>query len=356
MRYLDFDPRKRHSAQGHLAPSPSLSPIKVTPKKHQSDRRPDIRSVTPRNIKKFDVDLDDQSSSITSNPSDNLVKTPMSGRCLNHSFSSESPRVIPCSPTSNRIHSTRLLNPTFASSCREYMQSSRLLWLVILAFLVSWIYLLLNETDRTIYESTFIRSSRPQRWSEMIEIQSIKITRHYPYEKQQEVSSSHPSKIYQRIHPRITHINENKVNFLKHVPTKRKIHMDTAEFTDNTQLYGTHDSDDPALSTMERRTPLDEGGCVPMKAWQSAYLPVCNTIHELALAPTMDEKREHNLKLFGMKGYWRNAWKLDYLGTGRYSSKDNETVVLKTLRCVSSQVIVSIHANTCMSNYNPSPF
>jgi hypothetical protein len=57
-----------------------------------------------------------------------------------------------------------------------------------------------------------------------------------------------------------------------------------------------------------------------------------------------------------MKGYWRNAWKLDYLGTGRYSSKDNETVVLKTLRCVSSQVIVSIHANTCMSNYNPSPF
>ena len=41
------------------------------------------------------------------------------------------------------------------------------------------------------------------------------------------------------------------------------------------------------------------------------------------------------MSLFGTKGYWRNAWKVDLVGDGKNNEK-NDTFVLKTLKYVST--------------------
>mmetsp|Transcript_13944 Transcript_13944/g.39670 ORF Transcript_13944/g.39670 Transcript_13944/m.39670 type:complete len:800 (+) Transcript_13944:513-2912(+) len=104
------------------------------------------------------------------------------------------------------------------------------------------------------------------------------------------------------------------------LPQPRKIKQYPAEFTDNTQLYPVLDSDDERLQKMEIRKPYSEGECVPMQDWQTTYHPSCNGMHELQLNAGKD------FQLFGTKGFWRHAWKLDL--------NPEDTVVLKTLRYV----------------------
>jgi hypothetical protein len=103
-----------------------------------------------------------------------------------------------------------------------------------------------------------------------------------------------------------------------------------AEFTDNTQYYGLADSDDERLSQMEMREPYANEECVPMQDWQVTYHPSCNTMHETALE-SMGLHAEDDAHLFGTKGYWRNAWRLDLLG-GHHHLEDREKIVLKTLK------------------------
>jgi hypothetical protein len=57
---------------------------------------------------------------------------------------------------------------------------------------------------------------------------------------------------------------------------------------------------------MELREP--HGECVPTQPWQTAFDPLCNALHELALA--------------AVGQYRRNAWRVDLLG---------HSMVLKTL-------------------------
>jgi len=324
MRYLDADQRKRHRFQTHTAPSPTKmnpqeSPTKITPQ------------VSPRNEKKFDGDLGSQTPNLSYNKFHDRMKTPASSRRLSQSFTVDSVRVIGTTSSPQlRIQPTRLFNTgSTTSRQQENKRGSFVLWIISITFVVSTY--IVHETNRPTYDSLLLRSTRPQQWTETIEIQStVKITRQYPNEREYNPSDSSRTRLEaMKYHPRITHINHQNVQYLKRIPPKRRIQIYPADFSDNTQLYGTHDSNDPALSKMERRTPLDNGSCVPMKAWQRAYLPVCNTLHEFDLAPSMDQSREQNINLFGLKGYFRNAWKLDRLGT-----KTNETVVLKTLRYV----------------------
>jgi len=103
-----------------------------------------------------------------------------------------------------------------------------------------------------------------------------------------------------------------------------------AEFTDNTQYYGLFDSEDGRLSQMEVRDPYETDQCVPMQDWQTTYHPWCNGMHELSLE-SMGIQAEDDAHLFGTKGYWRNAWRLDLLG-GQHHPGDREKIVLKTLK------------------------
>lgn len=118
----------------------------------------------------------------------------------------------------------------------------------------------------------------------------------------------------------------------------RKVQLYPADFSDNTQYYPLFDSDDEKLNQMEIREPYEDGECVPMKGWQTTFHPSCNGMHELDLANHQNKKEGGALNLFGTKGFWRNAWKLDTLGSihqhdhnGPISYK-NQTVVLKTLK------------------------
>jgi hypothetical protein len=106
-----------------------------------------------------------------------------------------------------------------------------------------------------------------------------------------------------------------------------------ADFTDSTQYYGLYDSDDQHLARMEMRQPLDSGECVPMQDWQTTYHPSCNAMHELGMEQMGDESTGDNFELFGTKGFWRNAWRMDSLGGGSTLS-DRESIVLKTLKYV----------------------
>jgi hypothetical protein len=109
-------------------------------------------------------------------------------------------------------------------------------------------------------------------------------------------------------------------------------HVDVypAEYTDNTQYYGLFDSEDEHLKLMEVREPYESSECVPMQDWQTTYHPWCNGMHELALE-SMGIQAEDDAHLFGTKGFWRNAWRLDLLG-GHHNASDRETIVLKTLK------------------------
>jgi hypothetical protein len=147
---------------------------------------------------------------------------------------------------------------------------------------------------------------------------------------EQEFGFSKTSSSFRNRYPRITHLSENNVGQLNYVPQKRSVKIYPADFSDNTQLYGLLDSEDPALSRMERRTfrddEMSDDECVPMRPWQIAYYPVCNSIHEVNLNSIISG--EPRLLLFGTKGFWRNVWRLDLLGT----KMKNETVVMKTLK------------------------
>jgi hypothetical protein len=108
------------------------------------------------------------------------------------------------------------------------------------------------------------------------------------------------------------------------LPTQRQIQLYPADFTDSTQLYPILDSDDERLSHMEIKEPYSTDECVPMQDWQTTFHPSCNEMHELPLS-TLGAGDDMDFNLFGTKGFWRNAWKVDF--------QDNQnTVVLKTLK------------------------
>jgi hypothetical protein len=122
-------------------------------------------------------------------------------------------------------------------------------------------------------------------------------------------------------------------DFIAHrPPQRRKVSLYPADFTDNTQLYSILDSDDERVKSMELREPYEQGDCVPMEDWQTTFHPSCNGVHELGLADIGDANGDDAF-LFGTKGYWRNAWKVDLLG-GRNHLKERDTIVLKTLKYV----------------------
>lgn len=108
-----------------------------------------------------------------------------------------------------------------------------------------------------------------------------------------------------------------------------------AALTDNTQFYGVFDSSDERLRKMELREPYEDGECVPMKEWQTTFHPSCNGVHELGVEYLGGLSTETNVQLFGTKGYWRYAWRLD-LQRNSHRSQDTkeggDTVVLKTLK------------------------
>jgi hypothetical protein len=114
----------------------------------------------------------------------------------------------------------------------------------------------------------------------------------------------------------------------------RLVQQYPADFTDNTQLYSLLESDDERLSRMEIKEPLSDGECVPMHEWQTTFHPLCNGMHELSIENSLgndSEDERDNINLFGTKGFWRNAWKLDIeQGSSKHSQRD--TVVLKTLK------------------------
>ena len=114
---------------------------------------------------------------------------------------------------------------------------------------------------------------------------------------------------------------------------ERIVRRHRSEITDSTQLYSILDSGDERIASMELRAPFVQGECVPMQEWQTTFNPSCNGMHELDLASMGDNRMEDDFKLFGMNGFWRNAWRYDSTG-GHNSLKERDTVVLKTLRYV----------------------
>ena len=115
----------------------------------------------------------------------------------------------------------------------------------------------------------------------------------------------------------------------------RKVKLYPADFTDNTQLYSILDSDDERLSRMELREPHSNGECVPMQDWQTTFHPSCNGMHEIGIEQ-LGEDNGNDVHLFGTKGYWRNAWRLDLL-SGAHTFDTRDTIVLKTLKYVTIQ-------------------
>ena len=110
------------------------------------------------------------------------------------------------------------------------------------------------------------------------------------------------------------------------VGPRRSIKIYPADFTDNTQLYSILESSDERLGHMEPREPYSEGECVPMQEWQTTFHPICNGMHEIAME-NMGEDNGNDVNLFGTKGFWRYAWRLDV-----QNAHEHDTVVLKTLK------------------------
>jgi hypothetical protein len=106
----------------------------------------------------------------------------------------------------------------------------------------------------------------------------------------------------------------------------RSVKLYPADFTDNTQLYSVLDSSDERLGHMELRDPHSQGECVPMQDWQTTFHPLCNGMHEIAIE-NMGEDNGNDVNLFGTKGFWRYAWRLDIQNV-----QQQDTVVLKTLK------------------------
>eukprot|EP00934_Nitzschia_sp_Nitz4_P007121 Nitzschia sp. Nitz4//scaffold52_size167869//93974//95935//NITZ4_002283-RA/size167869-snap-gene-0.227-mRNA-1//-1//CDS//3329554056//7111//frame0 len=108
------------------------------------------------------------------------------------------------------------------------------------------------------------------------------------------------------------------------LPFPRAIPLYPADVTDNTQLYSILDSSDERLSLMELREPYSVGECVPMQSWQTTFHPLCNGMHEVSMADTLETE---DLQLFGTKGFWRYAWRVDVPHV-----HEKDTMVLKTLK------------------------
>jgi len=108
------------------------------------------------------------------------------------------------------------------------------------------------------------------------------------------------------------------------LPHHRTLKLYPADFTDNTQLYPILDSEDERLKLMEIREPYENEECVPMQEWQTTFHPSCNEMHELPLAD-LGVDDDMDFLLFGTKGYWRNAWRVDF-------QEEANPIVLKTLK------------------------
>lgn len=122
--------------------------------------------------------------------------------------------------------------------------------------------------------------------------------------------------------PRVTYLYDPQLS--SQHPPKRHVTQYPADFTDQTQLYSVLDSRDERIKGMELRKPFAEGECVPMSDWQTTFHPSCNAVHELGLAQ-IGANPEMEFDLFGKKGFWRHAWKVQ-----RKHSKD--VFALKTLK------------------------
>jgi hypothetical protein len=116
-------------------------------------------------------------------------------------------------------------------------------------------------------------------------------------------------------------------------PGSRQVPEFPAEFTDTTQFYDRLDSSDERLRKMEIREPYEKGECVPMQDWQTTFHPSCNGVHELGVEYLGEEATETDVQLFGTKGYWRYAWRLDLRKNTRSGEEAfGDRVVLKTLK------------------------
>jgi len=111
----------------------------------------------------------------------------------------------------------------------------------------------------------------------------------------------------------------------------REIELHPSVFSDNTQLYGVLDSGDERINTMEIRQPLADGECVPMQEWQTTFHPSCNDMHGMDMS-SLGESSGDRFTLFGTKGFWRNAWRVDSRAGDGGGDHDGDTVALKTLK------------------------
>ena len=144
-------------------------------------------------------------------------------------------------------------------------------------------------------------------------------------------TSSQKAQYRQQSQPRVFALDDS---FGDKLQEERIVQQYPSDFTDNTQLYSILDSDDERLSRMERREPHSDGECVPMQDWQTTFHPSCNGMHELSIENSVGSDSHYDgddVQLFGTKGYWRNAWRLDLL-QGSSQHEDRDTVVLKTLK------------------------
>jgi hypothetical protein len=108
----------------------------------------------------------------------------------------------------------------------------------------------------------------------------------------------------------------------------RVVEVDRTPFSDNTQLYSSHDSDDEQLSKMERVRPEVFGDECISDSWQREHHSSCNNVHEFDLLHVDDTHSGGHLKLFKKEGYWRNAWKIEM--PSNESRNTRETYILKT--------------------------
>eukprot|EP00977_Amphora_coffeiformis_P005540 scaffold1170_cov174-Amphora_coffeaeformis.AAC.24 len=137
-----------------------------------------------------------------------------------------------------------------------------------------------------------------------------------------ELNSYHEESSKVSSKPRIAYLHDPQLSANHHA--QRYVDQYPSDFTDQTQLYSILDSGDERVKKMELRKPYAEGDCVPMSDWQTTFHPSCNAVHELGLAE-IGGNPETSFDLFGKKGFWRNAWKVQM-------NKGNDVFVLKTLK------------------------
>jgi hypothetical protein len=150
-----------------------------------------------------------------------------------------------------------------------------------------------------------------------------------------------------RIIPRIVYVDPSRYirsdnnkepkgeDILRSIPPLRRIHTYPPEFSDQTQLYQKYPSNDILrMQGFDRDENTVEGydKCVPVNQeknankeqpsipWQHIFHPTCNGFHELDMHHRVAKHSSMSMDLFGLKGFWRHAWKVhnvDYL-TGAY--------------------------------------